>query len=86
MARGESLELEVGGEQVTVSNPSKVYFPEIGLTKGELVDYYLAVADGALRGVAHRPMALPWTGCVSLRRPAFGAVAAGVLTAVPRDS
>jgi DNA ligase D-like protein (predicted polymerase) len=58
VARGESLELEIGGETVTVSNPSKVYFPEIGLTKGELVDYYLAVADGALRGVAHRPMAL----------------------------
>jgi bifunctional non-homologous end joining protein LigD len=58
VARGESLELEIGGEQITISNPSKVYFPDIGLTKGELVDYYLAVADGALRGVAHRPMAL----------------------------
>ena len=58
MARGESLELEIGGEQVTVSNPSKVYFPEIGLTKGELVEYYIAVADGALLGVANRPMAL----------------------------
>jgi DNA ligase D-like protein (predicted polymerase) len=58
VARGESVELEIGGEQVTISNPSKVYFPEIGLTKGELVEYYLAVADGALRGVANRPMAL----------------------------
>jgi len=58
VARGESLELEIGGEQVTVSNPSKVYFPEIGLTKGELVEYYIAVADGALLGVANRPMAL----------------------------
>ncbi|HEX6129514.1 MAG TPA: DNA polymerase domain-containing protein, partial [Candidatus Limnocylindria bacterium] len=58
MARGESVELEIGGESVTITNPGKVFFPEIGLTKGDLVEYYLAVADGALRGVAHRPMAL----------------------------
>ncbi len=49
---------EVAGRTVTVTNPTKVYFPEIGVTKGELVRYYLAVADGALRGIAGRPMAL----------------------------
>ena len=38
--------------------PPKVYFPEAGLTKLDLVRYYLAVADGALRGVRDRPMAL----------------------------
>ena len=37
---------------------SKVYFPEAGHTKLDLVRYYLAVADGALRGVGGRPMAL----------------------------
>src|SRR5687768_1848766 len=58
MARRESVEMEIGGHTVTISNPAKVYFPDIGLTKGELVDYYLAVADGALRGVRERPMAL----------------------------
>jgi DNA ligase D-like protein (predicted polymerase) len=58
MARRESVEMELDGHTVTVSNPGKVYFPEIGLTKGQLVDYYLAVADGALRGVRDRPMAL----------------------------
>jgi bifunctional non-homologous end joining protein LigD len=58
MARGESIELELDGHPVTVTNPGKVYFPEIGLTKGQLVDYYVAVADGALRGVMGRPMAL----------------------------
>ena len=36
----------------TVSNPEKVYFPEVGITKLELVRYYLDVAEGALRGVA----------------------------------
>src|ERR1700749_3658962 len=50
--------IEVAGREVTVSNPQKVYFPGTGPTKLDLVRYYLAVADGALRGVAGRPMAL----------------------------
>jgi bifunctional non-homologous end joining protein LigD len=50
--------LEVAGHQVTVTNPHKVFFPRTGHTKLDLVRYYLAVADGALRGVAGRPMAL----------------------------
>ncbi|GIW18870.1 MAG: ATP-dependent DNA ligase [Tepidiforma sp.] len=47
-----------GGIEVPVTNPGKVYFPAIGLTKLELVQYYLAVGEGALRGVANRPMVL----------------------------
>jgi hypothetical protein len=47
--------LEVAGREVAVSNPGKVYFPKAGLTKLDLVQYYLAVADGALGGVAGRP-------------------------------
>ena len=50
--------LEVAGREVTVTNPDKVFFPRTGHTKLDLVRYYLAVADGALRGVAGRPMAL----------------------------
>src|SRR4051812_39630198 len=50
--------LLLDGHEVTVSNPEKIYFPEAGITKLELVQYYLAVADGALRGVARRPMIL----------------------------
>jgi DNA ligase D-like protein (predicted polymerase) len=50
--------LEIGGREVAVSNPDKVYFPETGYTKMDLVSYYLAVADGALRGGGGRPMAL----------------------------
>ena len=50
--------LRIGGREVTVSNPRKVYFPETGHTKLDLVKYYLAVADGALRGAGGRPMAL----------------------------
>jgi bifunctional non-homologous end joining protein LigD len=50
--------IEVAGREVAVSNPQKIYFPRTGHTKLDLVRYYLAVADGALRGVAGRPMAL----------------------------
>jgi DNA ligase D-like protein (predicted polymerase) len=50
--------LNIAGRDVTVTNPDKVYFPQAGHTKLDVVRYYLAVADGALRGVAGRPMAL----------------------------
>jgi len=50
--------LEVAGREVTISNPDKVYFPDAGHTKLDLVRYYLAVAEGALIGVRGRPMAL----------------------------
>jgi DNA ligase D-like protein (predicted polymerase) len=52
------LSLEVGGRQVSVTHPDKVVFPELGITKLDLIHYYLAVAGGALRGVAGRPMIL----------------------------
>src|SRR5260221_12178866 len=50
--------LRIDGHEVTVTNPGKVYFPQTGHTKLDLVRYYLAVADGALRGAGGRPMAL----------------------------
>jgi bifunctional non-homologous end joining protein LigD len=50
--------LDIDGADVRVSNPDKVVFPAIGLTKLDLVQYYLAVADGALRGAGGRPMVL----------------------------
>jgi bifunctional non-homologous end joining protein LigD len=50
--------LELDGREVAVSNPDKVFFPALGLTKLDLVRYYLEVAEGALRGVGGRPMAL----------------------------
>ena len=50
--------LEVGDREVTITNPDKVFFPSLGDTKLDLVRYYLAVAEGVLRGVCGRPMAL----------------------------
>jgi DNA ligase D-like protein (predicted polymerase) len=55
-SKGEHL--EVDGEQVPISHPDKVVFPALGVTKLDLMRYYLAVAPGALRGVAERPMIL----------------------------
>ena len=54
----ENEVLSIGDREVTITNPRKVYFPETGHTKLDLVRYYLAVADGALRGAGGRPMAL----------------------------
>jgi bifunctional non-homologous end joining protein LigD len=50
--------LVVSGRDVSISNPRKVLFPEAGYTKLDLVRYYLAVADGALRGAGGRPNVL----------------------------
>ena len=47
--------LKVAGREVAISNPAKVLFPEAGLTKLDLAAYYVAVADGALRGAGGRP-------------------------------
>jgi DNA ligase D-like protein (predicted polymerase) len=54
----ESEVLRIDGREVTVTNPGKVYFPQTGHTKLDLVRYYLAVSGGALRGAGGRPMAL----------------------------
>ena len=58
MARTESETLSLDGHEVTITNPGKLFFTEAGITKLDLVTYYLAVADGALVGVRDRPMAL----------------------------
>ncbi|MBI3924617.1 MAG: DNA polymerase domain-containing protein [Armatimonadetes bacterium] len=57
MARKATV-LEVEGHSVQVTNPEKIFFPQLGKTKLDLVRYYLAVAAGALRGVYNRPMIL----------------------------
>jgi len=50
--------LRIDGREVSITNPQKVFFEAAGVTKLDLVRYYLAVADGAVRGVRDRPMAL----------------------------
>ncbi|MFG6403975.1 DNA polymerase domain-containing protein [Microbacterium sp. P04] len=50
--------LEIDGHEVRVTSPDRVVFPEPGVSKLDIVRYYLAVADGALRGAGGRPMVL----------------------------
>ena len=50
--------ITVSGREVAISNPQKVLYPEAGHTKLDLARYYLAVADGALRGANGRPTVL----------------------------
>jgi DNA ligase D-like protein (predicted polymerase) len=60
-----ATELEVAGRTVRVSNPDKIYFPELGFTKLDVVSYYLAVGDGILRALFERPTTLErWPGGV----------------------
>jgi len=57
-AKADREVLNVAGQEVSISNPNKVLFPQAGYTKLDLVRYYLAVADGALRGAGERPNVL----------------------------
>ncbi len=58
MVRAESETMTLDGHEVSISNPGKIFFADAGISKLDLVHYYLAVADGALLGVRDRPMAL----------------------------
>ncbi len=57
--------LEVGERTVRVSNPDKPYFPDVGLTKIDVVRYYLSVGEGIMRALRDRPTTLErWPGGV----------------------
>ena len=58
MAKPPPTVLLAAGREVVISNPDKLYFPRAGHTKLDLARYYLAVAEGALRGIAGRPIVL----------------------------
>ena len=58
MTKARPTVLPVAGREVAITNPDKVYFPHAGYTKLDLAKYYAAIADGALRGIAARPIVL----------------------------
>jgi bifunctional non-homologous end joining protein LigD len=58
MAKADKELLTIDGREVAISNPNKMLFPEAGYTKLDLVQYYLSVAEGALRGAGGRPNVL----------------------------
>ena len=57
-SRAEHEVVIAAGREVPISNPRKVLIPDAGVTKIDLVRYYLAVADGALRAAGRRPNVL----------------------------
>jgi DNA ligase D-like protein (predicted polymerase) len=52
------MELTVGERTVRVTNPDRVYFPERGITKLDVVRYFLSVADGIAAALHDRPTML----------------------------
>lgn len=52
------VEIEVDDRVVKVTNPDRVYFPELGATKLDLVEYYLAVGPGIVNALWERPCML----------------------------
>ena len=58
MGKARQTVLELAGREVVITNPDKPFFPQAGHTKLHLVRYYAAVAEGALRGIAGRPIVL----------------------------
>jgi bifunctional non-homologous end joining protein LigD len=57
-AMSDKQTVKVGRRTVEVSNPGKVLFPDDGITKGDLVDYYLQVARSMLPHLRGRPAAM----------------------------
>ncbi len=67
-AKDDATTLDIDGREVRVSHPGKLVFPEPGLTKLDLLNYYLAVAGGALaRSESHRGNAIS-SGLLRVRR------------------
>lgn len=52
------MQVQAAGRTVRISSPDKIYFPERGWTKLDLVTYYLSVGDGILRALRDRPTTL----------------------------
>jgi bifunctional non-homologous end joining protein LigD len=53
---GPSVEVEVDGRRLSLSNLDKVLYPETGFTKGEVIDYYARIAPVMLPHIEHRAL------------------------------
>jgi DNA ligase D-like protein (predicted polymerase) len=54
----DQVSVEVGGEEVKISSPDRVVFPDQGWTKLDVVKHFVGVAEGAARGISNRPTML----------------------------
>jgi DNA ligase D len=57
-SKSPAAEVDAGNHTVRISNPDRIYFPELGLTKLDLANYYLSVGDGIVRALRERPCML----------------------------
>ncbi|WP_418276761.1 non-homologous end-joining DNA ligase [Isoptericola jiangsuensis] len=58
MASSQAVEVQVGDRAVRVSSPDRVIFPQLGVTKLQVVEFFLAVGDGVLGALLDRPTTL----------------------------
>jgi bifunctional non-homologous end joining protein LigD len=66
VAKGDAIMLEVAGREVRVSNPGKLFFPDPGFTKLDLVNYYVECEAAVVRHLCERPTTLKrWVDGVS---------------------
>ena len=58
-----AVELKVGNRTVRVTSPDKVYFPDVGITKRQMVEYVIAVGDGIFAALQDRAVTMErWPG------------------------
>jgi len=57
-SKSEAITIEAAGREVRISSPSKVFFPQPGFTKFDLVNYYLDCAEAVVLGLRERPTTL----------------------------
>jgi bifunctional non-homologous end joining protein LigD len=57
-AAGTSTRTTIGGRELSVSNLGKVLFPQFGFTKGQLIDYYVRIAEVMLPHIRERPLTM----------------------------
>jgi bifunctional non-homologous end joining protein LigD len=58
MPRKQQVEVQVDGQELTLSNPDKIFFPKESVTKGEVLHYYSEIADAILPHLKNRPLTL----------------------------
>ncbi len=58
MPAGSERLVAIDGREVRISNPDKIYFPELDATKFDLVSYYVEVAGALLNTAQDRPALL----------------------------
>jgi bifunctional non-homologous end joining protein LigD len=74
----DRVRVHIDGHELELSNLDKVMYPEVGFTKGEVIDYYVRVAATLLPHLRDRPLTrirypTGWTRRASSRRTRPGA-------------